>query len=164
MVKWQKKPDSEEGLRMVIFVWICVITLCLSIALNFIGDHLNKAVMKVNGGFMPVVRNHPDDTENFERYIRESGRHVWADENTKLVFLSDWINISAHPNAPLLLHDFFEKIKYPLHTPGKASIGDICLWTGFVLIYIAMAMFVIGIFAVFYIAMDEILFLERSVF
>jgi len=96
----------------------------------WLGVKLNAIVIRANDGQMPVVENHTGDRIYFDKIIAESDRHKWADKDTKLEFLADWINPPVWKNCPYwFAYRLYQSTHYNIIDRQKISIGDILLWT-----------------------------------
>ncbi len=128
-----------------------LIYLGVALLLWWLGKTLNEVVVRANGGRMPVVPNRPDDRENFKEIMTKSERHKWADEDTKLVFLADWINGPMWKECPPFLAYWLNAtLNYNVLSKQKISIGDIALWIAALMLYtIAITAPLIGLVIIY---------------
>ena len=97
----------------VIFLWILALNrhqywYAALISLAFVGSQMNKLVIGLNRGKMPVRTAYPSVAES----LRDSTRHKLANEQTKLAALGDIIEIKMG------------------HYYMQMSIGDMLVYVG----------------------------------
>jgi len=113
----------------ILYVWVFAYMILTGV-IGWLGGYLNKLVVRANDGQMPVVENRTGDRSLFDKIIRKSDRHKWAGKNTKLFFLTDWINTPTWKNCPYwFAYWIYQSTNYNIIERQKISIGDILIWT-----------------------------------
>ncbi len=124
--------------QFIIYMFVYYVS---AVVVWWIGKIMNDSVKCANGGQMPVVPNHPGDREYFGFTVEQSERHKWADDNTKLSFLTDRFNAYSWEKCPIVLAELLSRYtRYDILGRQKISIGDIFIWTGMLMWFTGIAL------------------------